>query len=463
MIEAERRPANSAPLVTIGLPVYNGETTIKRALCSLLDQDYPNIEIVISDNASTDNTVKVCRRILKNRTNVRIIEQPINQGPHANFEAVVKEARGEFFMWGADDDYWRHSFVSRLVAELVENPDACVAMSGVDRRYEDNSRFDIVRFNDDLDPNGLPPSRLGPLTLTSKFNLFIYGLYRTDILRKGIAYFPRALGGDRMLVTHFALGHPFRYVDELLYMRTHRADHAEAYDAAAAKQGARLGQVMAFAALIARTRALPLVRKLGLPGYVTLYARFVFRDEVGALQDQLRKLIKPWLKPRNRDSLGLTLLGVAGAAVLGAGISGWTPRGWIGAGVFALALSFLLLMLRTSLELQSARKKLRILADVVERDHDMLGMDSHRVRKLLGQTEQIRAALIALEARLDSEPPDPSAFRLEDGVTRLPIDRPVAMSVSDPGAGGFRHDRDEDDPKGERPMAAAPPSRVARG
>jgi glycosyltransferase involved in cell wall biosynthesis len=456
-VSAESHPA-SAPLVTIGLPVFNGEAMIKRALGSLIDQNYPNLEIIISDNASTDATLKICRRVLRNRPNVRIIEQPINRGPHANFEAVLREAHGEFFMWAADDDVWRPTFVSTLVAELLEHPDACVAMCGIERRREDDTPFDIVRFVDELSPNGLPPSRLGPLAMSAKFNLFIYGLYRTEILRRGIAQFPRALGGDRMFVAHFALGYPFRYVDELLYLRTHRADHDRAYVAELAQRGAKLSQVLAFIRLIASTRALPLGRKLGLPYYACLYAGFVYRKEVAKFQYELLKLTKPSLRSRKRDSVLLTLLGILGAVAVGAGELGWGPHSWIGAGVFALSMSMLLLMVlqvrlslavkgeqdRMNLELQSARKKLRVLGEIVERDHEQLGLDSHRIRKLLAALYNGQTIEEGLTGAFDGIPPEMALASFEDRFGRLADDRFAPIGVAEDGPDDFASHLDGD-------------------
>ena len=50
------------PLVSIGVPVFNGEKTLAWALDSLLGQDYANLEIIISDNASTDTTAEICEK-----------------------------------------------------------------------------------------------------------------------------------------------------------------------------------------------------------------------------------------------------------------------------------------------------------------------------------------------------------------------------------------------------------------
>jgi glycosyltransferase involved in cell wall biosynthesis len=468
----EERMPTSTPLVTIGLPVYNGEASIKRALGSLIDQDYPNIEIIVSDNASTDATLKICRRVLRGNPNARVIAQPINRGPHANFEAVAKEAHGEFFMWAADDDVWRPRFVSALVTELLEHPEACLAMCGVERRREDDSPFDIVRFVDELSPNGLPPSRLGPLTMSAKFNLFIYGLFRTEVLKKGIEQFPRALGGDRMFVSQFALGHQFRYVDELLYLRTHRADHDKAYVNESAQPGAKFRQVLAFTGMVAGSRVLPLGRKLGLPGHVLAYARFVYRKEIAQLQYEILKLTKPSLRSRKRDAVLLTVLGLAAAAALGAGIVGWNPRYTLPSGVVGIAVSVLLMMglqVRLSLavkgeqdrmneELQSARKKLRQLGEIVERDREQFGLDSHRVRKLLAMTADLQTALQGLERRLGFEPPDVIVHRFEDLQNRLGPEMYASLGAPGEGENAFPPQLAvaEDPPTDHDPLEAEP-------
>jgi glycosyltransferase involved in cell wall biosynthesis len=462
----------SPPLVTIGLPVYNGEASIKRALGSLIDQDYPNVEIIVSDNASTDATLKICRRILRGRPNARVIAQPINRGPHANFEAVVREAGGEFFMWAADDDVWRPHFVSSLVTELLEHPEACVAMCGVERRREDDSPFDIVRFVGELSPNGMPPSRLGPMTMSAKFNLFIYGLFRTEILKKGIGEFPRALGGDRMFVTQFALAHQFRYVDELQYLRTHRADHDRAYVEESAQRGAKFRQVMAFASMIVRSRVIPPERKLGLPAHVLKYARFVYRKEIAKLQYEILKLTKPSLRSRRRDSTLLTVLGLAASAALGAGLVGWAPRYAIPVGVLGLTLSITLLMalqVRLSLavkgeqdrmndELQSARKKLRVLGEIVEGDREQFGLDSYRVRKLLAMTAELQAALQDPERRLDVGPSDVLVHRFGDLQSRLGPETYVPLGASEESPAAFTPQLDdpEDEAEENAPLEAAP-------
>src|SRR5438270_344950 len=106
------------PLVSIGVPVYNAEPTLRRSLESLLAQDYSNFEIVISDNCSSDASLAICRQYAAQHANVRIHVNTRNIGASGNFLKVLSHARGEYFMWAAADDYWAPDFVSCLVAEL---------------------------------------------------------------------------------------------------------------------------------------------------------------------------------------------------------------------------------------------------------------------------------------------------------------------------------------------------------
>src|SRR3990167_857582 len=95
-------------LVSIGLPVYNGAATdrLPRSLDSLLNQTYHNIEITLSDNASTDGTEKICREYAARDSRIRYIRQKENRGVVANFQFVLAKAIGEYFMWAASVDAW---------------------------------------------------------------------------------------------------------------------------------------------------------------------------------------------------------------------------------------------------------------------------------------------------------------------------------------------------------------------
>ena len=110
--------SEKAPLVSIGIPTYNRERLIGRAIESALHQDYPNIEIVISDNASTDATPEICRRYAQEQPNVRYVQQSRNLGATRNFDAVLQQSSGQFFMWLGDDDWLDPNYVRLALARL---------------------------------------------------------------------------------------------------------------------------------------------------------------------------------------------------------------------------------------------------------------------------------------------------------------------------------------------------------
>lgn len=117
------------PLVSIGVPVFDGEKTLAASLEALVGQDYPNLEVVISDNASTDGTAEIIRRFAERDPRVRAIRQSRNIGPAGNFFEVLEKSRGEYFMWAASGDHWSGKYVGVLSDLLSRNRDAVLAIS----------------------------------------------------------------------------------------------------------------------------------------------------------------------------------------------------------------------------------------------------------------------------------------------------------------------------------------------
>jgi glycosyltransferase involved in cell wall biosynthesis len=99
------------PEVSIGMPVFNGESTIRKALDSLLAQTYTDFELLISDNASTDNTGEICKQYAQKDNRIIYVRQPENRGIGRNFAYVLKQSRGKYFMWACADDIWEPDFI----------------------------------------------------------------------------------------------------------------------------------------------------------------------------------------------------------------------------------------------------------------------------------------------------------------------------------------------------------------
>lgn len=117
------------PLVSIGLPVYNGENYVREALDSLLAQSYENFELIISDNASTDATGEICREYAARDPRIRYDRAAQNKGASWNFNRVLELSGGEFFMWAGHDDLWHPEYISKCVAALAADKDAVLCHS----------------------------------------------------------------------------------------------------------------------------------------------------------------------------------------------------------------------------------------------------------------------------------------------------------------------------------------------
>jgi len=116
-------------LVTVAIPVFNGETTLRACLDSVIRQDYADVEILISDNASTDSTSEICRKFAESNSEVRYIRQSNNIGPADNFLFLLNEAKGKYFIWAACDDVRTPGFLSENVSFLEANPEYVASTS----------------------------------------------------------------------------------------------------------------------------------------------------------------------------------------------------------------------------------------------------------------------------------------------------------------------------------------------
>ncbi len=112
-------PLNPLPLVSIGMPVFNGAKYIRDALDSLLNQTYSHFELLISDNASTDNTENICREYAQKDARIQYVRQANNLGAAANFQWVLNQASGAYFMWAACDDKWSEDWLNAMLGALL--------------------------------------------------------------------------------------------------------------------------------------------------------------------------------------------------------------------------------------------------------------------------------------------------------------------------------------------------------
>lgn len=114
-------------LVSIGLPVFNGEKYLAVAIESVLAQTYGAFELVISDNASTDRTQDICESFAGRDPRIRYFRQPVNRGAGFNYNFVFHESRGRYFRWLAHDDFLAPGCLKACVEAL--NADAMLVLA----------------------------------------------------------------------------------------------------------------------------------------------------------------------------------------------------------------------------------------------------------------------------------------------------------------------------------------------
>jgi glycosyltransferase involved in cell wall biosynthesis len=183
MVSSNTCGSSTTPIVSIGLPVYNDEKYLSKALDDLLSQTFPDFELIISDNGSTDRTGQICQQYAASDHRVYYFLQPANLGPHANFDFVLKKARGELFMWAAADDRWDKNFVAVLVEGLrraKETATAFCPFAYIDEEDQPLSTAKTLYF-----------SGASPFSRIAKFNIaldpgrdaFFYGLHRRELIQ----------------------------------------------------------------------------------------------------------------------------------------------------------------------------------------------------------------------------------------------------------------------------------------
>lgn len=124
------------PLVSIGIPTYNRVSLLKRSLQSITQQDYSNLEVVISDNASLDGTFHFCQQLSQKDSRIKYIRQPYNKPSIYNFQEVLLQATGELFMWFPDDYFLDPNYIRECVQEFQRISDL-VLVAGYGKFFRD--------------------------------------------------------------------------------------------------------------------------------------------------------------------------------------------------------------------------------------------------------------------------------------------------------------------------------------
>lgn len=210
-------------LVTIGVPVYNGEVLFARTLDSLLGQSYDALDIVISDNASTDATAAICEDYGRRDARIRYFRQPANLGAPANWNFVAQQARGAYFKWASASDLCHPDMVARCVRVLDEQPDVALCY-GRTVFIDDEDRAMGEAVADFAVLEQRPADRFRRICHELRLNNAQSGLIRSESLRR--THLDRRYPhGDKVLMAELALQGKFVLLDDVLLFRRGDAAH----------------------------------------------------------------------------------------------------------------------------------------------------------------------------------------------------------------------------------------------
>jgi glycosyltransferase involved in cell wall biosynthesis len=203
------------PCVSICMPVYNGEMHVREAIQSVFAQTFEDLELIISDNASTDGTQKICLEATTMDPRVQYSRGELNRGLAWNFNRAFELASGRYLVWISHDDVMAPDYISRCVEAIEHDPAAVLCFTNAD--YID-IRGDLIQRVDMPNPgaSAIPSARFKEILLG--FCDPICGLMKVEVLRQ-----TRLHGGyadsDRVLLCDMALRGRFCHIPDFLFYR----------------------------------------------------------------------------------------------------------------------------------------------------------------------------------------------------------------------------------------------------
>ena len=205
------------PRVSVGLPVHNGEAFLGEAIESVLGQTFGDLELVITDNASSDGTAEICRRYQAADPRVVVHRNPTNLGAARNFNLAFQLSRAPMFRWMAADDLLEPTCLEHCVEVLDADPS--VILSHTDVKIIDGDGEIVLHFQY---PPGYaswesPSRRFHDVMRLDRWCAELFGLVRSEVLRK-THLMDRYVASDRILRAELALRGRFQIVPEPLFL-----------------------------------------------------------------------------------------------------------------------------------------------------------------------------------------------------------------------------------------------------
>jgi glycosyltransferase involved in cell wall biosynthesis len=225
--------ASAPPRVTIGVPVYNGERFIDETLQSLLSQTFREIEIVVCDNCSTDQTPAIVARYARDDSRVTYVRNETNVGSTGNVRRVGSFARAEYFKLANADDVCAPDFIESCVAVLDQDPAVVLCYSKT--RLIDADGCTIREYDDGLHLSSESPTqRFRQVISRVRLTNAIQGVIRGPVVKQLFKHYGSYDGADEVMLAAISLHGQFHEVPRTLFARrlhdasaSARTEHAE--------------------------------------------------------------------------------------------------------------------------------------------------------------------------------------------------------------------------------------------
>jgi glycosyltransferase involved in cell wall biosynthesis len=234
----------SSPRVTIGIPVYNGQKYIRFTLDSLVAQTFGDLEIIVTDNCSTDSTPQIVQEFAARDPRVKYIRNEVNLGPARNYNISVAAASGEYFKWNPHDDVCAPTFIEKCVDVLDRDKSVVLAYPRTNVIDSDGKVSYPYEYELELgDPQ--PHVRFGRIVnVNHKIHGAheLYGLTRTAELRKTPGFCTHVRGDSVLIARLLLLGRFHRIEEHLFYNRDHTDRSSKYIQKRNVRKGSRLSR-----------------------------------------------------------------------------------------------------------------------------------------------------------------------------------------------------------------------------
>lgn len=164
--------------ITVGIPIYNESSTIIETLNSIQKQTFCDFEVIISDNFSTDKSLKLIKNFCKDDKRFKYIIPHSKLTSFDNFNLVFKHCSTKYFLWNSGHDQRSSDYMFKCFEEMEKNNEISLCYTKI---KSDNSYLNINKYPEILN---LSSEQILKFYKNFNYNHFIYGMIRADNLKK---------------------------------------------------------------------------------------------------------------------------------------------------------------------------------------------------------------------------------------------------------------------------------------